>query len=182
MRKRFLFFAVLIAACAVPSLLFAVGADHKGPVGGTDKWPQGLRDLANRPDRVHGYFLNFEDVFFYSGDTWAFNLFLDDYSKLEKTVLQVVIHPGPQWASSPWGKADPEIPVDWSLYASAYARDFIETGKPAEKFITRIDLFLGQKIGLEGLAIPDNVEVRSGGELEAFVAAHQEKQASQGKQ
>ena len=152
---------VLMVTFAVPSLVFAMGADHTGPVGGNDKWPKGLTALANREDRVHGYFVNWEDVFFYSGDTKTLNDFLAGYAKLDNTVLQLVIHPGPEWARSPWDKADRNIPVDWSLYTSPFAREDLEAGRPSDKFITRVDLFPGRNVSLEELEVPANVEVQS---------------------
>lgn len=146
MKRQSLFSAVPVVACAVPSLLFALGADHKGLVGGGDKWPKGLTDLANRRDRVHGYFVNREDIFFYSGNTKAFNDFLVGYSKLENTVLQLVIRPGPKRPRSPWDKVDREIHVDWSLYTSPFARKHPKAPRSADKFITRIDLFPGRML------------------------------------
>ena len=184
MKRLLLLLTVPIVACTLPSLLFAIASVRQGWVGGTDKWPQGLRELANRESRVHGYFVNVEDILFYTGDTKAFNDFLAGYSKLEETVLQVVIHPGPWTAKSEWEKLDPEIHVDWSLYASPFVRELplirehIKAGKPAEEFFTRIDLFLGRNIGLEGLEVPANVEIRSGGEIEQFVDRYKEKRAS----
>jgi hypothetical protein len=144
-------------------------------VGG-DKWPQGLNELVNRPDRVHGYFVNWEDVFFFSGDTQTLNEFLAGYAKLETTVLELVVHPGPKRVRSPWDKADRAIHADWSLYMSPIAREQIEAGKPTEKFVTRVDVYLGGKVALDGLVVPVNIETRSGGELEQFVAAHKGKQ------
>ncbi|MBI3411600.1 MAG: hypothetical protein HY040_25000 [Planctomycetes bacterium] len=158
-----LFTLVLALSCIVSSEVLALGADHpKGPVAGNDRWPEGLKELFNRDNRVHGYWVNGEDVFFYSGDTQAFNQFVEAYSKLKNTSLRVVIHPGAKKARSPWDQADRNIPAEWSLYSSIGAQ-----------FQTRLDLWLGSRIKLENLKIPRNVEAVSGGEIESFIAERQ---------
>src|SRR5262249_14325399 len=65
---------------------------------------------------VHGYFVNWEDVFFYAGDTAAFNKFVEAYGQMQGVKLRVVIHTGTKKAHSPWDKADRDIGADWSLY------------------------------------------------------------------
>jgi hypothetical protein len=155
----------------------ALGADHpKGPITLNDKCPQGLSELVNRPERVHGYFVNWEDVYFYAGDTKALNEFLDGYAKLPNTVFRVVLHPGPKHARSPWDKADRDVPVDWQLYTSPITREELEAGKRAGKFHTRVDVYVGGRIQLEELKVPVAVPVESGGEIERFVTEHQKKQ------
>ncbi|MBN1510638.1 MAG: hypothetical protein JXB13_01360 [Phycisphaerae bacterium] len=164
--------AVVLGVCATPALLLALGADHPKPTGGANWWPAGLKELANRPDRVHGFFVNMEDVFFYAGDTAAFNDFLVAYARLDNTILQLVIHPGPKKARSPWDKEDRDIAVDWMLYAAAFTREQLESGQMSGgKVTTKIDLYLGRGIGLDGLRIPHAIQVSSGGEIEAFLAA-----------
>jgi len=120
---------------------------------------------------VHGYMVNWEDVFFYSGDTADFNRFVEAYSKLENVELRVVIHAGARKARSPWDKEDRDIPVDWSYYVwntGTTARG----GKPAP---ARVDVWLGSRIKLEDVRIPANVEVVSGGEIEKFVGERKKK-------
>src|SRR5580704_11400888 len=81
-----------------PSPAFALGADysqddlksHVGRFGGQTA--------------IHGYWVNWEDVFFYAGDAKAFNQFVEAYSNFKHVKLQVVIHPGTTNASSPWHK------------------------------------------------------------------------------
>jgi hypothetical protein len=117
---------------------------------------------------VHGYMVNWEDVFFYAGDTADFNRFAEAYSKLEHLELHIVIHAGAKMARSPWGSPDRDIPADWSYYVwntGSTAKD----GKPAP---ARVDVWLGSRIKLEDLRIPSNVKVTSGGEIEKFVEEH----------
>ncbi len=53
-----------------------------------------LTDLANRPGRVGGYWVNSNDWFYFAGDTKALNDFLRRYAELKETPLVLVIHPG----------------------------------------------------------------------------------------
>src|SRR5262249_20396950 len=49
---------------------------------------------------VHGYWINWDDTYFYSGDTAALNQFLVAYGKLQHFKLKVVIHSGAKTAPS----------------------------------------------------------------------------------
>ena len=148
--------------------VFGLGSDHpKGPVAGHDHWPQGLKELANREDRVHGFWVNEVDVFFYAGDTQAFNQFLEAYAKLPNTSLTIVIHPGAKNARSPWDKQDRDLPAQWSLHTGGDSKD--------GRFVTRVDLWPGSRIRLEDVRVPANVEAASGGEIERFVAERKKK-------
>jgi hypothetical protein len=157
--------------------VLALGADHpRGPVGKASYWPDGLQELANRADRVHGFFVNAEDVFFYAGKTKALNEFLRDYAKLKDTKLEVVLHVGRKRARSPWDKEDRDILTNWRLYATS--RDWIRhaPGKKVAKdeppTITQVDIWLDDGVQLEELVVPSNVAVRSGGEIEKFIRSH----------
>ena len=162
--------AGLAALLLTTSVALGLGADHVGPVG-CSAWPKGLSELANRKDRVHGYFVNFTDVFFYSGDTEALNDFLAAYGKLQGTTLEVVIHPGPMKARSPWDQKDRDLSVDWQLTTSSLGPSSRGNGIEA-KSTTRVDVWVGGKVKLDQLKVPENVKVRSGGEIEKFVERH----------
>jgi hypothetical protein len=120
---------------------------------------------------VHGYLVNWEDVFFYAGDTGDFNRFAEAYSKLENVELRIVIHAGATKARSPWGQKDRDIPADWSYSVWNTARA-AKGGKPAP---ARVDVWLGSRIKLEEVRIPANVKVVSGGEIEKFVGEREKK-------
>lgn len=146
---------------------YALGADYvKGQIVFVPNSEE-LSTLANLPNRAHGYFLNWTDVFFYEGDTEAFNRFAADYGKLEKTTLRVVLHPGAKRAQSPWDKAERNIPVEWMLTCG---------GSRNGKKDSHIDLWLGGRVKLEEVRIPDNIEVASGGEIEQFLAKRPKRQ------
>lgn len=169
-------FVVLFCA----SVASGLGGDHKGPVGGSDKWPAGLKDLANRSDRVHGYFVNWEDVFYFAGKTPALNDFLSKYATLPNTKLEVVLHPGAKQARSPWDTVDRDINVDWMLYSTPFTAVQLTGGKVTPgPFVTKLEIWLGGKISLADLKVPKNIEVRSSGEIERFVSEHQGKRHDQ---
>lgn len=122
------------------------------------------------PNCVHGYMVNWEDTYFFAGDTAAFNEFIQGYSKRTDLKLRVVIHAGTKKARSPWDKADRDIPADWSYYV--WNAGIPDVRKPAP---SQVDVWLGSRIKLDELRIPANVEVASGGEIESFIEQRQRK-------
>ena len=85
------------------SSLMALGADHPAKPVGNSSWPKGMKDLVNSKERIHGYFVNAEDVFFFSGDKERFEKFLADYAKIDGLVShKIVVHAGVGEAKSPW--------------------------------------------------------------------------------
>ena len=177
---------MLLAGCvgAVPAQAYALGADygpddfkmHPGTIGGQTP--------------IHGYWVNWEDVFFYAGDADAFNAFIGAYSKFRHCKLQVVLHRGPKQAASPWRQLD--TPADWSLYVWNTGAAFLPkvrtneageiaieelyyepTGEPAP---TRVDVWIGGRLKLHALHIPAALAVTAGAdaaqdaEINRFIA------------
>ncbi len=176
MMPRMQFVLALLILCFAAAQALGLGADHpKGPITLSDKCPIGLAELVNRPDRVHGYFVNWEDVYFYAGDTKVLNEFLDGYAKLPNTVFRLVIHPGPKKARSPWDKQDRDLQVEWTLYTTPLVRGAQDVPTNDGKFHTRVDVYVGGRIKLEDLRVPAAVLVESGGEIERFVMEHGKK-------
>jgi hypothetical protein len=177
MARLFLFALALSCWALTAPEAFALGSDHpEGPVAGNESWPEGLKVLANWQNRVHGYWVNETDVFFYAGESGAFNKFMEGYSKLKNTGLRVVVHAGAKKARSPWDKAERDIPVAWSLHASFSPLDKVVVPNAGDRFYTRVDVWLGSRLKLEDLRIPAAVEVVSGGEIEKFIAEHRSQQ------
>ena len=164
--RRLFIFALIVA-------LFSLSASQALAIG-RDLPKDYLEDhgqLVKGQIPVHGFMVNWEDVFFYSGDTAAFNKFVEAYSKLENVEHRIVIHAGSKKARSPWDKEDRDIPADWSYYV--WNTGPVPKGsKPAP---AKVDVWLGSRIKLEELRIPANVEVVSGGEIEKFVGEHKKK-------
>ena len=156
----------------VPVMVWGRGKDHGTRPVSSSTWPKGLAELVNAESRVHGYSVNREDHFFFEGDTAALNDFLTRYSKLPDTKLHVVIHPG-RLAVRSWDEQPLDMVADWQLYATPFTREQVQRdGVKPGPFVTRVDVWLGGSVRLENLAVPEDVSVESGGEIEAFVKKH----------
>jgi len=152
----------------IASLLVALAFAEGGDYSPKELEYKGLRVEGVRP--VHGYHVNWEDVFFYQGDGAKLNRFIAAYAKLEGVKHKAVIHVGRKMARSPWDGEDRPIAVDWSCYTWNTGIPQGVAGPPGAKPApSRIDLWLSERIKLEDLEIPMNVEVVSGGEIEKFI-------------
>jgi len=160
-----------LIAVLIPSMALALGADHSaGPVIGS-QWPAGLKELVNVDNRVHGYFVNATDVFFFRGDPKALNAFLAKCAELPGSRLQVVLHAGKLEVKSPWDKSPREVTANWQLSAapcgwSEHDKDKDDKTRP---FLTHVDIWIGETLSLAELRIPANATVKSGGEIDAFI-------------
>lgn len=107
-----------IFACGislVSSNAFGMGSDYLTNKLSNPYWPKGMAELVNVTNRVHGFWLNAEDVFFFSGSVTSFASFLEDYSRIQGIEKhQLILHDGVGEAKSPWAKTGQ--PCDWELY------------------------------------------------------------------
>ena len=166
------------------------------PVAGSPDWPEGTKELVNREGRISGYWSDGfgarTDSLFFAGDTDAFNEFVAQYAMLKDTPLTLVLHPGRGLPRSPWDK---EIPFEWKvhiLHLDPYPaapeaatpvgeldiRSLI-VPEEARTDVVTVNLYLGGQVELDKVKVPLNVEVKSGGEIEQFIAAHQARQQAQ---
>ena len=106
-----------LVTALVPQAALALGADHHNKKEVTsDAWPKGMSALVNLPERIHGYFVNAADVFFFTGNQKLFNEVLLKYSEIDGVVEhKIVIHEGRGRAKSPWQKNE-GLPCDWMIY------------------------------------------------------------------
>ena len=83
---------------------YGMGGDHpRGEPVRLDRAPSGLEELINRENRIGGFFVNADDIFFYAGDTAALDAFLKSYAALEEIPGHLlVIHQGKRYAQAPW--------------------------------------------------------------------------------
>ena len=145
-----------------------------GPVGWSPTWPKGLKELLGSRDRAGGYFVNADTVFYYAGDTGELNTFLKGYAQLKDTPLRVVLHPGRAKAKAPW-KKQAGVSCDWrvSVINRLWRRN---PPKPDDDlwgpYSVSVDVWLGRGIELKRLKVPAAAAVKSGGEIEGFVARH----------
>lgn len=154
--------AVMVGAWSTSGL----GSDYRNdqPVGGTTAWPEGVRELVNTTNRVHGFFVNDEDVFFFAGNTTNFNEFLASYSKISGIEKhRIVLHGGVGEAKSPWGTNGQAC--DWKLYACP--KSWLAQDPKQKTFVLEVHFWTGGKIAPEQIAVPKGVEF-SGDCLKSF--------------
>jgi hypothetical protein len=145
-----------LLAISVFALSSMVGADHPSSPVHNDGWPKGIDALVNGKERVHGYFVNWEDVFFFKGDTRRFNSFLRDYAKTPGVRRRLVLHKGKLAVRSPWDKEPRKIEANWQLYVNAATNpDLLPNG--GENAV--LDLWLDGTVSEKKLEIPANVKV-----------------------
>jgi len=136
---------------------FALGADHPKQAVSATSWPKGMSNLVNPTERIHGYFVNAHDVFFFAGDQERFDQFLRDYAKIDGVVShKIVIHSGLGRAKSPWQK-DEGLRCDWMIDGcpSSWKR-----GEPtAEGYILEVHFWEDGRIKLEKGRVPEGVTV-----------------------
>lgn len=151
-------FLVTCATLLVAWSALGLGSDYRNdqPVGGTSAWPAGLKELVNTTNRVHGFFVNAEDIFFFSGSVTNLTEFLRGYSKIQGIEKhQLILHEGVGEAKSPWSTNS--APCDWKLRACPKSWS---TGAADEKaFILEVHFWTGGKIALDRASIPKNVAV-----------------------
>lgn len=158
-----------IVACAITlttSNVLGLGSDYRNdePVGGTSAWPEGLKQLVNTTNRVHGFFVNAEDIIFFSGNATNLTEFIGDYSKIQGVEKhQLILHDGAGEAKSPWRTNGQ--PCDWKLYACP--KSWLVQDAKAKSFVLEVHFWTGGKIALDQLTIPKNVEI-TGGCLKIF--------------
>jgi len=173
---------LVACGCAIAAQAFGLGADYPNcePVGGSSAWPQGLKELVNTTNRVHGFFVNAEDIFFFSGSATNLGNFLSDYAKLQGIEKhRLVLHEGAGEAKSPWSTNSKSC--DWKLYACpkswlvagkmSLARtnstEAIQQAAKDTNFVSEVHFWMGGKISFDQVAVPKNVEL-AGDYLKVF--------------
>ncbi len=170
-------------ACLTALLFFAASAYPLGMDTGTqpavqqDGWPKGAVELANDPHRVSGYWVNQSDVFFFAGDTAAFNAFLVRYAALsgEETPHILTIQPGPG-TTTRLGEKEPKIHYEWFMKITRAGWDGEQHYNPDPKIDrfpvrVRIGLATGGAVDLQAVELPANVDLKtkSAEDIEAWV-------------
>jgi sRNA-binding regulator protein Hfq len=139
--------AGFVLACAMlcGSTAFGLGADHPPGRVGNSTWSDELTELINRPNRIHGYFVNWTDVLFYAGDAKELNAFLVEYAKTPNAAPTVHFSAGKGTAASPWkNKREPTV-CDWKLTANG--------NHPA------LQVWIGGKVKLADVVVPKTLKV-----------------------
>lgn len=185
-RNTFLLLMLSLSLVVLPchALMLFFGSE---PVAFPSSWPAGLVELLNHEARFTGAHGPIADVrTYYSGDAAQLNSFLADYGAVATDNAVVVLHSGPMRITpryTPNFGEEPPDPrnADWMLHVAEFfeGRPDVDQFK-GEKFRYVVDIWLGGNISLDTLEVPANVEVRSGGEIEAFVESHAAKRRQLG--
>jgi hypothetical protein len=159
--------------CCLSNNLFALGGDHpSGQPVYLHKAPKAVNDLVNKENRFHGYFVNAEDRFFYSGSTEDFESFLVEYAALKGVAgHRLIIHSGKGVANSPWEDKDAEVKhCDWMLFTgpvswAAEHRDiYRDHGHSPKKnsdneYVVEVHIWTEGNVDLDKLSIPKRIKV-----------------------
>jgi hypothetical protein len=175
--------AVVVLACGAALYGLAMELPNEGPVTVDWRLPPGVTKLASSRNRVHGFMSTFGYAdLWYAGDAKAFNAYLAEYAGLKALPLQLVIHPAPgsslrRYVSQPRAHYDWELSVKWDVALREDPKDDKAEGRAVttlrpEGFVVTLHLYLSDAVTLDDIVVPANVEVKSGGEIEQFVAKH----------
>ena len=169
---RTLMFIVALIVCCTAAI--GMGGGHPaGNVADRGEWPSGLAELINSRPRVGSYWVNANDFFLYSGDTAAFQAFLNGYSKLPQSDLvsvDGVVHtlPEPRPEAGPLtlilrsgdvmreALGDP-VNADWTLAFRKWGANKESKGNPLA-----LELNIGGRVRFADVKVPGNVEIVQG--------------------
>jgi hypothetical protein len=127
--------------------IFGLGSDHpNGRPVGNPLWPPGLASLVNQSNRVHGFFVNAQDLFFFSGTATNFSNFLEVYSKLDGVAAhRLVLHEGVGEAKSPWDTSGQSC--DWELFLdSRWGTNIVGHSSPGTNSIKALQMALAAQV------------------------------------
>jgi hypothetical protein len=172
--SRQLIWATIIGCAVIRTSwdTFGLGSDYPNdrPVTGSTNWPKGMDKLVNATNRVHGFFVNAEDIFFFSGSATNLTAFLTDYSQMSGVEKhRLILHEGVGEAKSPWEKTGRAC--DWKLYGCPKGWHNLATlkgtnsGEVLQKsakepgYVLEVHLWTGGRIILNQVVVPQNVEI-----------------------
>jgi len=148
-----------LSIALAPQAVFAFGANHPKQEVSSSAWPKGMSELVNSPERVHGYFVNAEDVFFFVGDQNQFNKSVLDYARIDGVVKhKIVVHDGVGRARSPWQKSE-GVACDWMIYGCPAS--WKQADANANGYILEIHVWRGGRIKLEDGKLPEGILVET---------------------
>lgn len=102
--------------CLISPSVLGLGADHPKMTVFSGSWPVGMNQMVNSPERIHGYFVNAADMFFFVGEQKKFEKAITRFSKIKGIEKRkIIIHEGVGMAKSPWDKGK-GVPCDWMIY------------------------------------------------------------------
>jgi hypothetical protein len=162
--SKLLWLLVAGALWSVGDEAFGLGADYPQgrPVGGSSGWPGGMSELVEATNRVHGFFVNTQDIFFYSGTADDLTTFLKRYLQVQGIEAhRLVLHAGIGGAKSPWEKANRAC--DWKLTGCPRSWLAAASGAGAKaatdtNYVLEVHFWTGGKVALNDVVIPKDIE------------------------
>lgn len=139
------------------------------------EYPRGFEELVNATNRIAGYDVNSEMVFFFSGSAQDFTRFLEAYSHIQVAEEhQMVLHDGVGEAKSPW--AGTGRPCDWKLYCApkswleahrllsqgTNSLAVVQSAAKDTNYVLVVHFWTGGGVALNQVRVPDNVKVKKG--------------------
>ena len=141
---------------ASPSVL-SLGSDHPMMTVFSGGWPVGMNEMVNSPERIHGYFVNAADIFFFAGEQKKFEKALTRFSKIKGIEkLKIIIHEGVGMAKSPWDKGK-GLPCDWMIYGCPASWQSLDPD--AKGYIMEFHVWKGGKIKVNKETLPKGLIV-----------------------
>jgi len=167
--SKALLISILVLACSVKA--FGIGSDHptSQPVN-LHKAPATVNNLINSINRIHGYFVNAEDRFFFAGDSSTFALFLKQYAALKGIAgHRLIIHPEKGIAKSPWDDGNGKA-CDWMLDVSivswreVYTKVFRDKGGSPPKegeteYLVELHVWAKGTVDIKTIKVPKGILV-----------------------
>jgi hypothetical protein len=167
---------VFVCAFIITALnAFGLGSEYPKdrPVTGAQisSWPTGMLELVDSPSRIYGFWVNSEEIFFFSGMATNFSEFLQAYSQIQGVEKhRLILHDGTGKAKSPW--QTPGRSCDWKVYGcpkgwhnlgTLKGTNSVEVIQKAAKepgYILEVHFWTGGHIALDQVIIPKNVDVK----------------------
>jgi len=138
-----------------------MGADHEdGELAPQPAWPTGFHAAVNKKNRIHGYWVNTTDVFFYRGNNGEINDMIESLTSIKAVNTKIILHAGSGLAKSPWG-TDKGV-ANWSV--TSYCKAGF--GK-ADSVL--IDIWISDGIQLDKLKISADATIADGQEIKSFI-------------
>jgi len=181
MKKAKVLLAVLFIAMVWASVAFTLVEERElrgANIEERPDWPAGLKELIHLEGRVYGRIFQMDAPsckgvsHYYVGDYESFNWFLKQYAKVKPAPLTLILHPRVGAVSRVAGK-EGRILFDWQIQITTARSLKKETENEKQKYKVTVDLWIGGNVDMGKIEVPLNIELKSGGEIEKFVAAHQ---------
>ena len=130
--------------------------------------------MINTTNRVHGFSVNSETIFFFSGGAAELTAFLKDYSQLEIVEgRRLILHDGIGEAKSPWAKTGRAC--DWKLWVcpkgwhnlGVLLRQGTNTVEALQKagkepgYVGEVHFWTGGRIALDQVDVPKNIVLQN---------------------